>query len=106
MGKDILNLIFSIYIVQWTFQIEMLYVNCVCVLKACFKKINNDLRLMQEIINSEPCFSTISYCEQRNPFLVIIKLKTLEKQYMMISNTDTKYDLQCTNSCYNSLNSF
>ncbi|KAG5338778.1 GR28B protein, partial [Acromyrmex charruanus] len=85
MGTNILTLIFLIYTVQWIFQMEMLYVNCVCVLKACFKKINNDLRLMQEIVNNKSCISTISYCEQRNPFL--IKLKALEKQYMMISNT-------------------
>ncbi|XP_018351447.1 PREDICTED: putative gustatory receptor 28b [Trachymyrmex septentrionalis] len=37
----------------------------------------------------------MSYCEQRNPFL-IIKLKALEKQYMMISNT-----IQILNKIFN-----
>jgi len=65
----------------------MLYINCVCVLKACFKKINDSLLHMQQlIINNDQCVFKIFYCKQKNPFL-IIKLKALEKQHMMISNT-------------------
>ncbi|XP_011880742.1 PREDICTED: putative gustatory receptor 28b [Vollenhovia emeryi] len=65
---------------------DMLYMNCVCILKACYKEINNSLLYMQEfMINKEP-HVTIMFCKQRNTFL-IIKLKNLQKQHMMISNT-------------------
>jgi len=85
--QNILHKIISIYIVLLWFQTDMLYVNCVCVLKACFKKINDSLvRMQQLIINNEQCVFKIFYYKQKNPFL-IIKLKALEKQHMMISNT-------------------
>ncbi|XP_018302339.1 uncharacterized protein [Mycetomoellerius zeteki] len=68
-------------------KMDMLYMNCVCVLKTCFEDINNNLQHMQElIVNSEPHVPMLSYYKQRNPFL-IAKLKILKKQYMMISNT-------------------
>ncbi|KYQ59861.1 Putative gustatory receptor 28b [Trachymyrmex zeteki] len=78
--------IFSIYTGQLTFQMDMLYVNCVCVLKACFKEINNNLRHIQKFIVNSEQHILISYYERRNSFL-IIKLKALKKQHMMISNT-------------------
>jgi len=66
---------------------DMLYMNCVSVLKACFKEINNSLLHMQKlIINNEPRVLTILYYEQRNSFLMI-KLKALKKQHIMISYT-------------------
>ncbi|XP_018302340.1 putative gustatory receptor 28b [Mycetomoellerius zeteki] len=65
---------------------DMLYINCVCVLKACFKDINNNLQHMQELIVNSESRVSLFYYEQRNPFL-IIKLKILEKQHMIISNT-------------------
>ncbi|XP_011705730.1 PREDICTED: uncharacterized protein LOC105460932, partial [Wasmannia auropunctata] len=72
---------------------NMLYTDCVCVLKACFKEINNNLLRMQElIINSEPYISTIFYHKQRKPFL-IMKLKALKKQHMAISNTVQKLNM-------------
>jgi len=85
--QNILHKIISIYTVLMSFQMDMLYVNCVCVLKACFEEINNSLLHMQQlIINNEPCVLKIFYYKQKNPFL-IIKLKALEKQHMMISST-------------------
>jgi len=85
--QNILYKIISIYTVLLSFQTDMLYVNCVCVLKACFEEINNSLLHMQQlIINNESCVFNIFCYKQRNPF-VIIKLKALEKQHMMISNT-------------------
>ncbi|KYN03746.1 Putative gustatory receptor 28b [Cyphomyrmex costatus] len=83
---DILNVIFSTYATLSSFQMDMLYINCVCVLKACFKDINNNLQHMQEfIINSELRTPVVLYYKQRNSFL-IMKLKILKKQHMMISN--------------------
>ncbi|XP_011706392.1 PREDICTED: putative gustatory receptor 28b [Wasmannia auropunctata] len=62
----------------------MLYMNCVCVLKGCFKEINNNL-LHVLIVNNKPCVLTMFYYEKRNPFL-IMKLKALMKKHMAISN--------------------
>ncbi|KYQ56190.1 Putative gustatory receptor 28b, partial [Trachymyrmex zeteki] len=87
LSFDIIYTIYSMYTVQLIFQMDMLYMNCVCVLKTCFEDINNNLQHMQElIVNSEPHVPMLSYYKQRNPFL-IAKLKILKKQYMMISNT-------------------
>ncbi|XP_018369805.1 PREDICTED: putative gustatory receptor 28a [Trachymyrmex cornetzi] len=62
----------------------MLYVNCVCVLKACFKEINNNLENLRELMMNNP--RQIYNHEQRHPFL-LIKLKALKKQHLMISDT-------------------
>ncbi|KAL0132246.1 hypothetical protein PUN28_000203 [Cardiocondyla obscurior] len=67
-----------------TFQMDMLYINCVCVLKACFKEINDNLENLQELVINN-ISEWISY-NQRQP-LWIIKLKGLKKQHMVISNT-------------------
>ncbi|KYN03747.1 hypothetical protein ALC62_05443 [Cyphomyrmex costatus] len=70
------------------FQMDMMYVNCVCILKACFKEINNNLRHMQKfIVNNEQRVRTVSYYYERKNLFLIIKLKALKKQHMMISNT-------------------
>ncbi|XP_018369807.1 PREDICTED: uncharacterized protein LOC108765543 [Trachymyrmex cornetzi] len=65
------------------FQIDMLYINCVCVLKACFKEINDNLENLWELMMNNP---RQIYPEQRHPFL-LIKLKALKKQHLMISDT-------------------
>ncbi|KYN14867.1 Putative gustatory receptor 28b, partial [Trachymyrmex cornetzi] len=65
------------------FQMDMLYINCVCVLKACFKEINDNLENLRELVmNNIPRL----YHEQKHPYL-LIKLKTVEKQHLMISDT-------------------
>ncbi|XP_012063696.1 PREDICTED: uncharacterized protein LOC105627026 [Atta cephalotes] len=70
-----------------TTMMDMLYINCVCLLKACFKDVNNNLQQMEElIINSESRVPMLFYYKQKNLFL-IMKLKILKKQHMMISNT-------------------
>ncbi|XP_018351446.1 PREDICTED: putative gustatory receptor 23a [Trachymyrmex septentrionalis] len=66
------------------FQIEMLYINCVSVVKACFKEIDDNMENLRELImNSTPRW--IPH-KQRYPFL-LMKLKDLKKQHLMISNT-------------------
>ncbi|XP_018058033.1 PREDICTED: putative gustatory receptor 28b [Atta colombica] len=66
------------------FQMDMLYINCVCVLKACFKEINDNLKNLRELVINN--ISRWSYNEQRYPFL-LKKLKALKKQHLMISDT-------------------
>jgi len=75
------------YIAMIVFQMDMLYMNCVCILKACFKEINNTLNNCQKfmIISLDDTTRRI-YCEQRNPF-ILMKLKNLKKQHLMVSDT-------------------
>ncbi|XP_036148060.1 uncharacterized protein LOC118647369 [Monomorium pharaonis] len=82
-------LIFSyvIYIYLVTFQINMLYMNCVCILKECFKEINDNLANMQECIaNNKSHVSALMYHKQKTQFLTM-KLKALQKQHLEISDT-------------------
>jgi len=61
--------------------------NCVCVLKACFKRINDHLVHMRELMTNHDSYgSRLIYHEQKNPFL-IMELKTLKKQHLTISDT-------------------
>ncbi|XP_011880409.1 PREDICTED: putative gustatory receptor 23a, isoform B [Vollenhovia emeryi] len=81
-----LQTIVSLYTVLLVFAMDMLYINCVCILKACYKEINNSLLHMQDfMINKEPRVAMLFY-KQRNTFL-IIKLKNVQKQHLMISKT-------------------
>ncbi|KAG5328162.1 GR28B protein, partial [Acromyrmex heyeri] len=78
--------LYTIYISLVVFQMDMLYMNCVCILKACFKRINDNLaNLCEPVMEDMPHIFSRIY-QQRNPFL-LMKLKALEKQYLMISNT-------------------
>jgi len=77
---SILN-ISSLYIDLLTFQMDMLYINCVCILKACFKKINDDLANLL-IMNDE---SHSIYHQQRN-LLLLMELNTLKKRHLMASD--------------------
>ncbi|KAL6259651.1 hypothetical protein P5V15_009567 [Pogonomyrmex californicus] len=74
------------YIGLQVFQMNMLYINCVCVLKSCFQAIDNQLtNLGVLMVNDNPCIPGLIYHEQKNPFL-LIELKTLKKQHMIVSN--------------------
>ncbi|XP_024891993.1 uncharacterized protein LOC112467545, partial [Temnothorax curvispinosus] len=86
MHNGVFNIMFTVYTVLLVFTMDMLYMNCVCILKACFKEINNNLLHMQKfIVNNEPRVPIMFY-EHRNIFL-IMNLKALKKQHLMISNT-------------------
>ncbi|XP_070515230.1 putative gustatory receptor 28a [Cardiocondyla obscurior] len=67
------------------FQMDMLFINCVWLLKACFKKINDDLSHLREFIASEPYILTDNYYKQRIPFL-ILEITELKKHHQNISN--------------------
>ncbi|GAB1860541.1 Gustatory receptor [Camponotus japonicus] len=83
---DSLVKIFALYIILLVFQMDMLYMNCVCVLKACFKKINDNLANLRElVVNDEPHLLRRIYHEQRNPFL-LMELKALKKRHLMVSD--------------------
>ncbi|XP_011880745.1 PREDICTED: putative gustatory receptor 28b [Vollenhovia emeryi] len=75
------------YIEIQIFEMNMLYVNCVCILKACFKRIDDNLTNLRELmINDKSHLPRLIYHQQRNP-LLLKELKTLEKQYLMVSDT-------------------
>ncbi|XP_018302400.1 putative gustatory receptor 28b [Mycetomoellerius zeteki] len=75
--------VFSIYITMLVLQIDMLYMNCICVLKACFKRINDSLTNLL-VMNNKPHLSRYNYQEQRNFFL--LELKALEKQHLLVND--------------------
>jgi len=69
------------------YQMDMQYMNCICVLKACFKRINDYLEHMQKIVVNNESYAPRLICHtQRNQFL-LTKLKTLKKQHLTISGT-------------------
>ncbi|KAL0128017.1 hypothetical protein PUN28_003336 [Cardiocondyla obscurior] len=75
------------YVILLVFQMDMLYVNCACILKACFKRLDDNLKNLQEVIvNDEPHLLRRIYHKHRNPFL-LKELKTLKKQHLAISDT-------------------
>jgi len=69
------------------YQMDMQYMNCICVLKACFKRINDYLQHMQKIVvNNKPYAPKLICHTQRNQFL-LTKLRTLKKQHLTIGDT-------------------
>ncbi|KYM78869.1 hypothetical protein ALC53_10677 [Atta colombica] len=76
----------SLYFFILTFEIIMIYINCVCVLKACFKSINDNLAHMQRLMVNDikSCIPGLIY--QRNQTL-LLKLKALKKWHLRISDT-------------------
>ncbi|XP_011705891.1 PREDICTED: putative gustatory receptor 28b [Wasmannia auropunctata] len=75
------------YITMLLCQMDMLYVNCVCVLKACFKKIDDNLTNLRElVVNDEPHLLRRIYHEHRNSFL-LMELRALKKQHRAINDT-------------------
>ncbi|XP_011705602.1 PREDICTED: uncharacterized protein LOC105460809, partial [Wasmannia auropunctata] len=87
--SNILNTILAIYYIILMFQTSMLYINCVCVLKACFKSINDNLEHMQRLVvnDTKSCVPTFIGHLQRNQFFLIAELKALKKWHLMISDS-------------------
>ncbi|XP_018351460.1 PREDICTED: putative gustatory receptor 28b [Trachymyrmex septentrionalis] len=76
-----------LYINLMAFQMDMLYMNCVCILKACFKRIDDNLVNLRElVINDEPHLLRRIYHEHKNAFL-LMEFKALKKQHLAISDT-------------------
>ncbi|XP_011685784.1 PREDICTED: putative gustatory receptor 28a [Wasmannia auropunctata] len=78
--------IFVIYVSLLTFNMDMLYMNCVCVLKACFKRINDNLEHMREFMMDDKVYHLGKMYQQRS-LLLLAELKVLKKQHQTISNT-------------------
>ncbi|KAG5338779.1 GR28B protein, partial [Acromyrmex charruanus] len=89
--KDILSAMFIGYLTLLEFEINMLYINCVCVLKACFKRLNENIVHLQKLVVKR-CVPKLIYHIQRNQ-LFLIQLKILQKQHLMISDTVQKLNL-------------
>ncbi|XP_011859889.1 PREDICTED: uncharacterized protein LOC105557299 isoform X2 [Vollenhovia emeryi] len=82
-----LRKILSIYVIFLVYQMDMLYMNCVCILKACFKQINDNLVNLRDILtNGEPCLLSGTYRAQTNPF-ILLEITALKKQHLAISDT-------------------
>ncbi|XP_011705892.1 PREDICTED: uncharacterized protein LOC105461102 [Wasmannia auropunctata] len=82
-----LQKILVLYILLVIFQMDMLHMNCVCVLKACFKEINDNLVNLRElIVNDESHRLEPIYHKHRNPFL-LKEIKALKKQHLVVSDT-------------------
>jgi len=83
----------AMYVNLLVFQMDMQYMNCVCVLKACFKRINDYLVHMQKIVVNSDSYAPRLICHtQKNQFL-LIELKILKKQHLIISNTVQKINI-------------
>jgi len=83
---NVLLVLLTIYLGLIKFQMDMQYINCVCVLKACFKRLNDYLVHMQKIVVNDELYAPRLICHsQKNQFL--LELRTLKKQHLIISNT-------------------
>lgn len=84
---EIMIKMITLYMTLLVFQMDMLYMNCVCVVRACFQRINDNLTNLRELLkNDEPHLLRRIYHEQKNPFL-LMELKALKKQHLMVSDT-------------------
>ncbi|XP_012143007.1 uncharacterized protein LOC100883445 isoform X4 [Megachile rotundata] len=63
-----------------TVSMEMFYINCACVLKACFSKVNEDIYQLKK-----PTSQKFLRNGQNTPSL-LTKLKSFEEKHLLISN--------------------
>jgi len=90
---NVLIILHTIYVSVLKFQMDMQYVNCVCVLKACFKRLNDYLIHMKKIVINDKLYTPRLICHsQKNQFL-LLELRTLKKQHLIISNTVQKLNI-------------
>ncbi|XP_012063689.1 PREDICTED: putative gustatory receptor 28a [Atta cephalotes] len=81
----------TLYMLLLVFMMDMLYINCVCVLKACFKEINDDLANLL-ITNNKSHSAIWIYHEQRN-HLLLMKLNDLKKRHLMVNDIVQKLNI-------------
>ncbi|KAL6259649.1 hypothetical protein P5V15_009565 [Pogonomyrmex californicus] len=77
---------FTTYITQLVLQMDMQYINYVCVIKACFKKINDDLVHIQKLVVNDKQYAPRLICDMQKNQLLLTKIKTLKKQHLMTSD--------------------
>ncbi|XP_071637178.1 uncharacterized protein [Temnothorax longispinosus] len=93
---SIVRKIYELYIYWLMLQMDMLYINCVCILKACFKQINDNLANLRELdTKGEPYLLNGTYREQTIP-LLLMKIIALKKQHLAISETVQKLKMVFT----------
>jgi len=78
--------IYRLYLTLLIFQMDMLYMNCVCILKACFKRINDNLENMRKLMIDDGVYHLSRLYHNQRSSLLLIELKVLQKQHLMISN--------------------
>ena len=67
-------------------SMDMLYINCTCILKDCFKKMDESIRQLKKLpMNNNIWMQTFVHHRQLSPLLVM-KLKNLEKKHLEISD--------------------
>ncbi|XP_039305809.1 putative gustatory receptor 28b [Solenopsis invicta] len=82
---------FLVYNTMIVFHMDLLYTNCVFVLDACFKQVNDNLmNLVAPVTNDESHNLRRTYYNERNP---LMELKALKKQHLAISNTVRKLNM-------------
>ncbi|XP_076749468.1 uncharacterized protein LOC143422588 [Xylocopa sonorina] len=74
-----------LYMLITNFTVDMFYMDCVCILKACFKRMDECLRQLKSQIDSESWAQSLAHREQKN-LLLLIKLKNFEEKYLEISD--------------------
>ncbi|XP_011691366.1 PREDICTED: putative gustatory receptor 28b [Wasmannia auropunctata] len=82
---SIVTMLCPLYINVLVFQVDMLYINCVCVLKACFTKINDDLANVLIMYNEPHLIRT--FCHNQRNSLLLTELKALKKRHLKISDS-------------------
>jgi len=93
LSEDFGFYMLEMYVNLLVFQMDMQYMNCVCILKACFKRINDYLVHMQKIVINGESYAPRLICHtQKNQFL-LKELKTLKKQHLLVSNTVRKLNI-------------
>ncbi|XP_050488205.1 uncharacterized protein LOC126872369 [Bombus huntii] len=76
----------NIYIMMANFSMDIFYINCVFILKDCFKKMDESIRQLKKLrINDNMSTQTFMHHEQISP-LVVMKLKNLEEKHLQISD--------------------
>ncbi|XP_036148074.1 uncharacterized protein LOC118647377 [Monomorium pharaonis] len=82
------------YFVLVVYQTNMLYINYVCILKACLKNNNDKLMHMQRLMlnDTKSYMPMFIYHVQRNQ-LLLMELKNLKKRHLMIGNAVQKLNI-------------
>ncbi|KAL2714928.1 hypothetical protein V1478_014626 [Vespula squamosa] len=76
---------------------DMLYMNCTCIIKECFTRINKNLENLQHVVvTDEPHLLRRVYHEKKNP-LLLIELKAIKMRHQQVSDV-----LQQLNSTFGS----
>ncbi|XP_015177690.1 PREDICTED: uncharacterized protein LOC107067043 [Polistes dominula] len=76
----------GIYATLIVFTMDMLYMNCTCVIKDCFMRINENLKNLQFVlVTGEPHLLRRAYHEKNNP-LLLMELKAIKKRHQQVSD--------------------